>query len=90
MKLTDQAHELKAVIRRTMKTVEERFIFENSYPGLIERNSWNRSAIRQACDAMCTFAPARVKDNYQTIAERIDADRDYLKEISSLVSHLCA
>jgi hypothetical protein len=86
----DQAHELKAVICWTMKTVEEQFIFENSYPGLIECNSWNRSVIWQACDAMCTFAPVRVKDNYRTIVEHVDADRDYLKEISSLVSHLSA
>ena len=89
LKLTDQVHKLQAVIRQTLKTVKERFVFENSYPGLIKRNSWNQAAIRQACEAMGGFSPAKVKAKYQTIAsEHVDADHDYLKEISSLVSHL--
>ena len=70
-----------------MVIVEERFIFENSYPGLIECNSWNRRAIQQACEAL-GGSSARVKAKYQIIAERAEADREYSKEISSLVSQL--
>jgi hypothetical protein len=44
--------------------------------------------IWQACEAIGGFSPVRVKAKYQTIAERVDADHDYLKEILSLVCHL--
>lgn len=86
LKLTDQVMELQSVIRRTIAIVEERYIFEDSYPGLIERSGWNRRAIAQACEEICRDAPARVKAKYQVIADRSVADREYLKEISSLVS----
>ena len=86
LKLTEQPTELQAVIRRTMAIVEERFIFENSYPALIERNSWNQRAVAQACEEIGGSAPDYAKIKYQTIAERMEADRGYLKEISSLVS----
>jgi hypothetical protein len=46
------------VIHRTLKTVEEQFIFENSYPGLIKRNSWNQAVIWQACEAIGGFCPS--------------------------------
>ncbi|KAF8715291.1 hypothetical protein AX14_012640 [Amanita brunnescens Koide BX004] len=86
LKLTDQVVELQLVIRRTMAIVEERFIFEDSYPGLIDRNSWNRRAVAQACEEIGGFSPASVKIKYRTIAERSEVDREYLKEISSLAS----
>jgi hypothetical protein len=86
LKLTEQPTELQAVIRRTMAIVEEQFIFENSYPVLIERNSWNRCAVAQACEEMGGSAPDCAKIKYQTIPECLEADRGYLKEISLLVS----
>ena len=87
LKLMDQVIELQGLLRQTIVIVEEQFIFENSYPGLIEHNRWNRRAIQQACEAI-SGPSARVKAKYQIIAECTEADHEYLKEISSLVSHL--
>jgi hypothetical protein len=87
LKLTEQVFELQLVIRRTMELVEERFIFEDSFPGLITRNGWNQRAIKQACQEISGPSPPTVKAKYQMISDRSDADRGYLKEISSLVSH---
>ena len=56
LKLTDQLIELQFVIRRAMAIVEERFIFEDSFPGLIMRNGWNRRAIQQSCEKMAPVA----------------------------------
>ena len=75
LKLTDQVIELQGVLRRTIVIVKERFIFENSYPGLIERNSWNQRAIQQACEAISGLS-ARVKAKYQIIAEHAEADHE--------------
>jgi hypothetical protein len=87
LKLTEQPTELQAVIHQTMAIVEEWFIFENLYPVLIEHNSWKRHAVAQACEEMGGSAPDCAKIKYQTIAECMEADHGYLKEISSLVSH---
>ncbi|KAF8629734.1 hypothetical protein AX14_011099, partial [Amanita brunnescens Koide BX004] len=84
LKLTEQVFELQLVIRRTMELVEERFIFEDSFPGLITRNGWNQCAIKQACQEISGPSPPTVKAKYQMISDRSDADRGYLKEISSL------
>ena len=87
LKLTDQVMELPSVICWTIAIVEEWYIFEDSYPGLIERSGWNQRAIAQACEEICCDAPAHVKAKYQVIADRLVVDCEYLKEISSLVSH---
>jgi hypothetical protein len=86
LKLTDQLIELQFVIRQAMAIVEERFIFEDSFPGLIMRNGWNRRAIQQSCEKMEGMSPASVKIKYRTISERSKADPEYLREIMSLVS----
>ena len=87
LKLTEQLIELQFVICQAMEIVEEWFIFEGSYPGLIMRNGWNQWAIQAACKKMASISPAGVKIKYQTISECSKVDPEYLKEIMTLVSH---
>ena len=83
----DQLVELMFVICGAMDQVEEQFIFEDAYPGLIMCNGWNQHAIQQSCEKMEGASPTSVKIKYQTISEHSKVDPGYLKEIISLVNH---
>lgn len=79
---------MQLVLRHALGTVEERFVFEDSFPGVIARNTWNRFAVRDACGVLELSSQApNVKAKYRTICERAQADIEYIKDILALVSH---
>lgn len=79
---------MQLVLRHALGAVEERFIFEDSFPGVIARNTWNRLAVRDACGVLKRGSQAlSVKAKYQMIYERAQVDVEYVKDISALVSH---
>ncbi len=84
--LTAQRHQVKLAIRKTMFYVEENAIFHNSFPRITTRNIWNRNCMVRACEDINRFSPTSVKVIYDAIATRIQADDEYLKDISTLVS----
>lgn len=77
--------EIQGVLRRSMAIIEERIIFDHSFPWLIVREGWNRRAVQQACKEKEGFAPASIKTKYRTIREHSEAEWHYMKEIQSLV-----
>jgi hypothetical protein len=84
--LTAQRHQIKLAIRKTMLYVEEHAIFHNSFPRITTRFIWNRKCMVRACEDIKKFSPAGVKVIYDAIAARIQADDEYLKDVSTLVS----
>ena len=85
LSLKAQQHQVKLAIRQTMDYLEEKILFDNTYPSLHLQNAWNHDGMMRACDKIGNYSPQSVQRMYDALASRIQGDAYYLKAVSSLV-----
>ncbi|KAF8656337.1 hypothetical protein AX14_008070, partial [Amanita brunnescens Koide BX004] len=85
--LSLQTYELKLVIRKAISLIEGCVWFDHAFPTIDDRNTWNRSALQDACIALESMTRGSdVKFKYVRIKERIEVDDLYVSDISTLLN----
>ena len=87
--LSNQNHEVQAIIRKSFDIMGERIIFQNSFPGLADRAIWHRAALQSACyrifEGCSNFL---VQQRYAKLWRRLNDDIAYVRVLSKLVCQL--
>ena len=78
------------MIRKAISLIEGHVRFDHAFPTLDDHNTWNRSALQDACIALESMSRGSdVKFKYTRIKECVEVDNVYVSDISTLVSLSC-
>jgi len=86
LSLGHQHFEVKLIMRKAMDLVVERLLFENGFPSLARRATWNRQSLLDVCSSIEQFTGSSAQGRYRQLSQRIKTDAEYVKELSKLVS----
>ena len=79
-------YELRLIVRKAIRLLEEKVRFEHGFPSVIQRDGWGRTCLQKACENIREWSDGEVKYRYKMFHERFTADDEYVGEISTLVS----
>ncbi|KAF8325725.1 hypothetical protein F5887DRAFT_1085230 [Amanita rubescens] len=85
LSLNFQMYELRLIVRKAIRLLEEKVRFEHGFPSAIQRDGWGRTCLQKACENIREWSDGEVKYRYKMFHERFTADDEYVGEISTLL-----
>ncbi len=88
LSLNFQMYELRLIVRKAIRLLEEKVRFEHGFPSVVQRDGWARTCLQKACENITEWSDGEVKYRYKKFHKRLTADDKYVGEISTLVSFI--
>ncbi|KIL65826.1 hypothetical protein M378DRAFT_10430 [Amanita muscaria Koide BX008] len=82
--LRDQSPELRVVIQTAIHKIISWIIFQDAFPSLVTRATWNRDALLQASADFMNASQEPLKERYRMIRQRVALDLNFVKNIGRL------